>query len=226
MILHQSESARPVTPSLSVSGANMAATAVLPTYQRYINGVPVTQARRTLRLREKYIVLLVFVTFGTVCFGAFFFLPDLRQKVVQDGIFLPEPIEDRQFGLPFRHHPGEDFDEHRIVDKNILDSKIQNSMKGYGPRVTIRPRLNVTVFDHALIQKAIAEDKQRVVKDLAEKQDEKKEEEKKEALRENKDHEGVLGGQGGQPEDEETKTRRDKVREVNSRRVTYTYTID
>ncbi|XP_077259070.1 mannosyl-oligosaccharide alpha-1,2-mannosidase IA-like [Temnothorax americanus] len=52
---------------------------VLPSYQRLANGVPVPLfARRSFRPREKYLILLVFVTFGVVCFGAFFYLPDFR----------------------------------------------------------------------------------------------------------------------------------------------------
>lgn len=57
----------------------MASNTVLPTYQRYVNGTPVSTAfRKTLRLREKYIVLLVLGTFVAVCIGTFFFLPELR----------------------------------------------------------------------------------------------------------------------------------------------------
>ena len=59
----------------------MAASSVLPTFQRYVNGIPVPQGRKSLRMREKYIIVLVFLTFGVVCFGAFFFLPDLRDRV-------------------------------------------------------------------------------------------------------------------------------------------------
>lgn len=52
---------------------------ILPSYQRFVNGVPVPLfARRAFRPREKYLILLVFLTFGVVCFGAFFFLPDFR----------------------------------------------------------------------------------------------------------------------------------------------------
>jgi mannosyl-oligosaccharide alpha-1,2-mannosidase len=54
-------------------------TGVLPSYQRFANGVPVPLfSRRSFRPREKYLILLVFLTFGIVCFGAFFFLPDFR----------------------------------------------------------------------------------------------------------------------------------------------------
>lgn len=52
---------------------------VLPSYQRFVNGVPASLfSRRSFRPREKYLILLVFLSFGVVCFGTFFFLPDFR----------------------------------------------------------------------------------------------------------------------------------------------------
>jgi mannosyl-oligosaccharide alpha-1,2-mannosidase len=62
----------------------MAAPGLLPT--KYVNGVPLPTSRKTLRMREKYIILLVFVTFGTVCFGAFVYLPDFRDGVRVDTL--------------------------------------------------------------------------------------------------------------------------------------------
>lgn len=56
-----------------------ATSSILPSYQRFVNGVPVPLfSRRSFRPREKYLILLVFLTFGVVCFGTFFFLPDFR----------------------------------------------------------------------------------------------------------------------------------------------------
>lgn len=52
---------------------------LLPSYQRFVNGVPISLfSRRAFRPREKYLIFLVILTFGVVCFGAFFFLPDFR----------------------------------------------------------------------------------------------------------------------------------------------------
>jgi len=49
---------------------------ILPQFQRVNAGVPVSMIRKSLRPREKCLILLVFVTLGVVCFGAFFYLPD------------------------------------------------------------------------------------------------------------------------------------------------------
>jgi hypothetical protein len=87
---------------------------MLPTYQRYVNGVPVSTKGKGMRLREKYVIGVVFLTFATVCFGAIFFLPEFRVGVdVRKGIdgvgrdlFFPGRIEsanrvkDRQNKLP------------------------------------------------------------------------------------------------------------------------------
>lgn len=55
------------------------ASSILPSYQRFVNGVPVPLfSRRSFRPREKYLILLVFLTFVVVCFCTFFFLPDFR----------------------------------------------------------------------------------------------------------------------------------------------------
>lgn len=105
------------------------ASGALPTYQKYVNGVPVPQRRTvSLRLREKYIVLLVFVTFMMVCFGAFLFLPDLgtRVNVENINIFIPKREND--------HHQNEVEDVHKIEDKKKLDQKVEEVKKELGPR--------------------------------------------------------------------------------------------
>lgn len=48
--------------------------AILPTHQRF------QPVRSGLRLREKYVLMIIFVAFIMLCFGAFFFVPDLRDK--------------------------------------------------------------------------------------------------------------------------------------------------
>ncbi|ELU14315.1 hypothetical protein CAPTEDRAFT_228579 [Capitella teleta] len=111
----------------------MASGVEVPTYQRYMNGVPVPQTRKMLRMREKYIVFLVFFTFVLVCFGGFFFLPDLRDRVPVDDasqIFIPQK-DGVSGGKIFRHHPLEGEDVHREMDREKLieDKKIEEEKK-------------------------------------------------------------------------------------------------
>merc|ERR1712004_967924 len=106
--------------------SKMAASAVLPTHQRFVNGVPVPPSRRTFRMKEKYVLLLVFVTFGSVCFGAMFFLPNLEAQIEPKNIrevFVPQPGADNP--LVFRHDPHEEVDEHKVNDKHVLKGKIE-----------------------------------------------------------------------------------------------------
>lgn len=59
----------------------MTGTGVLPTYQRFVNGVPgPSYPRRSFRSREKYFIVSVILTFGVVCFGSLFFLPEFRSS--------------------------------------------------------------------------------------------------------------------------------------------------
>lgn len=124
-------------------------TAVLPSYQRFANGVPVPLfSRRSFRPREKYLILLVFLTFGVVCFGAFFFLPDFRtggtavnsvyrvyQRMQKAGPDLLLPVPPRASGdvkdsrslvgghpnaVPPGHEDSDHQDVHLVEDKQKL----------------------------------------------------------------------------------------------------------
>lgn len=131
-----------------------ASTGVLPSYQRLANGVPVPLfSRRSFRPREKYLILLVFMTFGVVCFGAFFYLPDFRtggaavnsvyrvyQRMQKAGpeLLLPVPprasgnVKDSRssaFGHPNAVPPGHEGSDHQDVhlveDKQKLQVRVR-----------------------------------------------------------------------------------------------------
>ncbi|XP_011630040.1 mannosyl-oligosaccharide alpha-1,2-mannosidase IA-like isoform X2 [Pogonomyrmex barbatus] len=128
-------------------------TGVLPSYQRLANGVPVPLfSRRSFRPREKYLILLVFMTFGVVCFGAFFYLPDFRtggaavnsvyrvyQSMQKAGPELLLPVPPRASGdvkdsrlsaighpnaVPPGHEGSDHQDVHLVEDKQKLQAKI------------------------------------------------------------------------------------------------------
>ena len=110
---------------------------LLPTYQqqKYVNGVPLsTVGRRTLRLREKYILILVVSVFAFVCFGAIFFMPDMRDRVVSaDGHIGPVDIGDMFVprlpagGIPNRHGQGNLRDPHDLNDERIFRDRVQQA---------------------------------------------------------------------------------------------------
>lgn len=205
--------------------ANMASGDVLPVYQRYINGVPVSTNRRILRLREKYVILLVLVSFGSVCFGAFFFLPDLRDRVnvrefkrqldqAGGDIFMPRADEDFVKSLHFQ--AGELDDSHKLRDKAKLQEKIEWDKAQDDVLRKIRSRLNISKEHHDKVRSDIADDKQKVVRLKEQQEEHKKEEERQSALKEVKDHAAVEVGKkdGAVNLDEETKQRRETVKQV------------
>ncbi|KAK9301551.1 hypothetical protein QLX08_006109 [Tetragonisca angustula] len=124
---------------------------ILPSYQRFVNGVPVPLfSRRSFRPREKYLILLVFLTFGVVCFCTFFFLPDFRagtsgaavnsvyrvyEHMQKAGPELLIPAPPRLQGglkgfmghpnaVPFGHEGIDNQDVHLLEDKQKLQAKI------------------------------------------------------------------------------------------------------
>ncbi|XP_062534460.1 mannosyl-oligosaccharide alpha-1,2-mannosidase IA-like [Armigeres subalbatus] len=108
---------------------------MLPTYQR-IGGTsqpsnPLLSVRRSFRSSEKCLILLVLLTFGFVCFGGFFFLPDnfgadrvlkVYKQFQRAGpeIFIPPP--------PPAHGMDGDEDLHKQNDREKLQEKIQKEL--------------------------------------------------------------------------------------------------
>lgn len=130
---------------------------VLPTYQRFVNGVPVPFSRRSFRPREKYLIWLVFLTFGLVCFGTFFFLPEFRgSSSTVDSVYkvyrhmqkagpellIPAPpyLNEQSDAQRLIRHDDEKVDPHVIDDRNKLFAKIEQDAE---LKVLERPNLDI-----------------------------------------------------------------------------------
>lgn len=131
---------------------------ILPTYQRFVNGVPVPQfSRKSFRPREKYLIVLVFLTFGLVCFGTFFFLPEFRggnstvdsvYKVYQHmqkagpELLIPAPpyLHDQSDSQRLIRHDEEKIGPHVIDDRNKLFAKIEQDAE---LKVLERPNMEI-----------------------------------------------------------------------------------
>lgn len=116
---------------------------VLPTYQRFVNGAPVPAfSRKSFRPREKCLIVLVFLTFGLVCFGTFFFLPEFRgSNSTVDSVYkvyrhmqkagpellIPAPpyLNEQSESQRLIRHDDEKVDPHVIDDRNKLFAKIE-----------------------------------------------------------------------------------------------------
>lgn len=130
---------------------------ILPTYQRFVNGVPVPQfSRKSFRPREKYLIVLVFLTFGLVCFGTFFFLPEFRganstvdsvykvyqhmQKAGPELLIPAPPYLNEQSESRLIRHDEDKVDRHVIDDRNKLFAKIEQDAE---LKVLERPNMDI-----------------------------------------------------------------------------------
>lgn len=135
-------------------------TGILPTYQRFVNGVPVPSiSRRSFRLREKYLIASVLLTFGIVWLGALFYLPEFKSSnSVNDSVYnvykriqkagpellMPPPLAQNDVGdfpvVGIVRHGEEGDDPHIVEDRNRLKAKIDEEM---GMKVLERPQFDV-----------------------------------------------------------------------------------
>ncbi|VVC95032.1 unnamed protein product [Leptidea sinapis] len=135
-------------------------TGILPTYQRFVNGVPVpTISRRSFRLREKYLIISVLLTFGIVWLGASFYLPEFKSSSsVNDSVYsvykriqkvgpellMPPPLAHNDLSnfpvVGIVRHGEEGDDPHIVEDRNRLQAKIDEDM---GMKVLERPQFEV-----------------------------------------------------------------------------------
>ncbi|VDI31638.1 Hypothetical predicted protein, partial [Mytilus galloprovincialis] len=190
----------------------MAAPGILPS--RYVNGVPVPTSRKTLRMKEKYIILLVFITFGTVCFGAFMYLPDMRDRArghLRD-VIVPHP---GGVGKIVHDHKG--IDIHLIKDRDQLGEKIEMDIAEQKKKqkriVKDGEKLNMSKDDTLGFKQNIENDKERVRQQKKE-EDARKRQSEMEKLKEIKqEHPGGEGAQGGAPSEEDVLEKRNAVKE-------------
>lgn len=147
---------------------------ILPTYQRFVNGVPVAFARRSFRPREKYVILLVFATFGLVCFGTFFFLPEFRGGggvggggggTAADSVYrvydqfkragpeflIPPPplLEDTQNQIVRHDRDAAQVDPHVLDDREKLRAKIEQDSE---LKVLEKPELDAKTSSTARVE--------------------------------------------------------------------------
>jgi mannosyl-oligosaccharide alpha-1,2-mannosidase len=177
-------------------------------------------------MREKYIILLVFATFGVVCFGAFFFLPDLRDRVsvpemkkqIQifgDDIFMPGGQKGASGQMRHMDNHGGDVDIHKVEDKAKLDMKIAEEFAKQKALKELSEKANLAKDDTLKFKEEIKEDKDKLIEQQRQREMEMKEEaEKKLKETVHKEHEGGDGTQGGEPSDPDVKQKRDKIKEV------------
>lgn len=189
---------------------------LLPSYRRYVNGVPQPIGRKSLRLREKYIILLVFATFGIVCFGAFFFLPDLRDRVAIMEVRKQLQIAGNDiFNPELNHAQHGEVDVHLQEDQKRLGGKIAADREMMKRMEDLSQKLNLPTKDTLIVKNEIENDKQKLLADQKVNEMEiQKKEQAKVIQTVHKEHEGGAGTRGGEPSDPDVKQKRDKIKEV------------
>lgn len=213
-----------------------------------MNGFPVSSSssaaggRRTLRPREKYVICVIFLAFGIVCYGAIFFLPELRSggastvNVVARpaaDLFLPPPppppqpplllLPHQQTFLTDGRHDGRgrvqpvdgdvEQDPHRIQDRFKLRMKIESAL--HDEKIASGQIQDPPTVGQSSISMARAVDRGLTTHhavSLA------KKEEEVNALSETgggiQDHKGGPGGQGGEPSDPVARDNRNKIKQM------------
>lgn len=136
-----------------IKNVRMASTGIIPTYQRFVNGAPVPPApKRSFRPREKYLILLVLITFAVVCFCAFFDLPEYKASTAVNNVYIkvykqlqnapqllipPPPHGSDVHNELVRHGDNVILDPHKHEDRVKLLAKIEQDEKNQ--RVLERP---------------------------------------------------------------------------------------
>ncbi|CAG2241125.1 MAN1A_C [Mytilus edulis] len=192
----------------------MAAPGILP--NRYVNGVPVPTSRKTLRMKEKYIILLVFITFGTVCFGAFMYLPDMRDRARVESLRgqFRDVIVPHHGGVGKIVHDNDGIDIHAINDKARLGQKIEMDMAERNRIVKVGQQLNMSKDDTLGFKQNIENDKERIRQQKKEEEDKKRQSEMEKLKEIKQEHPGGEGAQGGAPSEEDVLEKRNAVKEM------------
>jgi len=179
--------------------------AALPTHVRGGNptAAPSFAGRKTLRVKEKYVLVLVLITFGFVLYGSFFFLPDKIDQLqvvreIENGLFKPpilvEPDRERQ-----NHDDQRRFAGVVLANKQKASEEQKKILEG------VRNSVNQSAAE-AFLSGMQADARRRERERLLQEMNKK----------DGKDHYGFPGGEpgSGEPKDPDVRMKRNKVRDM------------
>lgn len=129
-------------------------TLLLPQYHKYLNGAPVPFSRRTRRNSELCLVVLVFISLTVICFGAVFYLPELKASYggTINNVYKHIQNAGPELLLPAHgnaRHDGVLEDPHAAWDKKALSAKIDEDYSDKR-KVLERPDTNNAVKRHVV----------------------------------------------------------------------------
>ena len=137
---------------------------MLPTYYRHSDGAPVTSTVKGVRRsREKFILLMIFIAFVFVCFGAFYYVPDLKESYTKllDGqdnnhqhqLAIPPPNANKKSARfpPLESNKKEDGVHQRYQE--VEKEQTNDDVKGNSEKKDITPEKKVQNKESADIKK-------------------------------------------------------------------------
>ncbi|XP_007485336.1 mannosyl-oligosaccharide 1,2-alpha-mannosidase IB isoform X2 [Monodelphis domestica] len=162
--------------------------------------------RATLRLSEKFILLLILSAFITLCFGAFFFLPDSskhkRFDLGLEDVLIPHVDTskgEKDVGGFLIH--GQGHDEHRHREE---EERLRNKIRADHERALEEAKEKLKK-SREMIQAEIETEKNKVAQEMK-----KKETKPLPPV----PLPNLIGINGGEPEDEDTREKREKIKEM------------
>ncbi|XP_015777642.1 PREDICTED: mannosyl-oligosaccharide 1,2-alpha-mannosidase IA-like [Acropora digitifera] len=186
--------------------------AVLPTHHKF-HTIPVN--RSGLRLREKYVLVLIFTAFLLLCFGTFFFVPDLRDRTYLEDAYKRFvgvggdifPIKAPKTPVvKVAEEPNSKSGRNGGIDpsepKEILD------------RTPEKTTMKVSLSHKELIEKIRKEKEKFIQERKAQAEEETKEKIDKLVNSSTVDETGAKGISGGEPLDKIAKERRDFIKKM------------
>ncbi|CAH3168513.1 unnamed protein product [Porites lobata] len=188
--------------------------AILPTHHSRFQPIPVH--RSGLRLREKYVLLLIFIAFLLLCFGAFFFVPDLRDRTYLENAYKKfvgaggDILPIRPPKTPIVKHVEEATSLPNKREGDDLGAENQNVEVNVPQKTPTKLSLN-----HKELMEKIRKDKEKFREEKkSQKEAEKRAKIEKLVNNSKVDETGAKGITGGEPSDEIAKTRRNFIKKV------------
>ncbi|XP_068755290.1 mannosyl-oligosaccharide 1,2-alpha-mannosidase IB-like [Montipora capricornis] len=186
--------------------------AILPTHQKF-HSIPVN--RSGLRLREKYVLMLIFIAFLLLCFGAFFFVPDLRDRTyledaykrfVSGGDIFPIKVPKTALVKIEEVSSQQPLNRKELTDSNEADSDVDVAPV----KSTVKTSLN-----HKELIEKIKEEKDKFIQEKKSQMEAEKQAEIDKLVNSSKvDDTGAKGITGGEPSDKITLERRNFIKKM------------
>lgn len=186
--------------------------AVLPTHHKF-HTIPVN--RSGLRLREKYVLVLIFTAFLLLCFGTFFFVPDLRDRTyLEDAYKRFVGVGGDIFPIKAPKTPVVKVAEEPISKSGRNGGIDPSEPKEILDKTPEKTTMKVSLSHKELIEKIRKEKEKFIQERKSQAEEEKRAKIDKLVNSSTVDETGAKGISGGEPLDKIAKERRDFIKKM------------